>query len=79
VQQGPIAMTTTKIIVATVLILSGLGILIYPGVSFTTTGDTIDFFGLHMETRVTHYISPVVGALAIIGGLVILLVKPRAS
>ncbi len=72
-------MTTTKIIVATVLILSGLGILIYPGVSFTTAGETIDFFGLRIETRVTHFISPVVGALAIVGGLVILLVKPRAS
>ena len=71
-------MTTTKIIVATVLILSGLGILIYP-VSFTTAGETIDFFGLRIETRVTHFISPIVGALAIIGGLVILLVKPRAS
>ena len=31
-----------------------------------------------METTVSHFIPPVAGALALVGGVVLLLVKPRA-
>ena len=42
-----------------------------------TPGKPIDFLGMHIETTHSHFIPPVVGAIALIGGIVLLLVKPR--
>jgi hypothetical protein len=33
---------------------------------------------MHFETTTSHFISPAVGALALIGGIVLLLVKPKS-
>lgn len=65
-----------KAIAAIVLIVLGTIVLICSGISFTTKGETIDFLGLHVETRESHFIPPVVGVLAIAGGLVLLLLNP---
>lgn len=69
----------TKSIVAIVLIALGLVVLAYSGISFTTPGETIRFLGLRIETRDSHFIPPAVGALALVGGIVLLLIKPRRA
>jgi hypothetical protein len=68
----------SKTIIAVVLITLGFVVLAYSGISFTTPGETIEFLGMHMQTRDTHFIPPVFGALALVGGIVLLLVKPKS-
>ena len=67
----------TKTIISVLLITLGIVVLAYSGLSFTTPGKTIDFLGLHIATTDSHFISPAVGALALVGGIVLLLVKPK--
>jgi hypothetical protein len=66
-----------KTIVAAALITLGIVVLAYSGFSFTTPGKPIDFLGMHIATTDNHFIPPVVGALALVGGIALLLVKPR--
>ena len=67
----------TKTIVAVLLVTLGIVVLAYSGITFTTPGKPVDFLGMHIETTHSHFIPPVVGALALVGGIVLLLVKPR--
>jgi hypothetical protein len=67
-----------KAIAAIVLIILGSIVLAYSGISFTTRGESADFFGFHIETRESHFIPPVIGALVLAGGIVLLLLKPRS-
>ena len=67
----------TKTIVAVLLVSLGIVVLAYSGITFTTPGKPVNFLGLHFETTVSHFISPAVGALALVGGIVLLLVKPK--
>lgn len=66
-----------KSIAAIVLIILGIVVLAYSGISFTTPGETVQFLGLRIETRDSHFIPPVIGVLALVGGIVLLLLKPR--
>ena len=68
----------TKTIVAVILVTLGIVVLAYSGISFKTPGKPIEFLGMHMETTHSHFIPPVVGALALLGGIVLLLVKPKS-
>jgi hypothetical protein len=65
----------TKII-AVILVVLGLVVLAYSGITFHTPGKPIDFLGMHFETTVSHFISPAVGAVALVGGILLLLFKP---
>jgi hypothetical protein len=67
----------TKTIVAILLVTLGIVVLAYSGITFTTPGKPVDFLGMHFETTVSHFISPAVGALALVGGIVLLLVNPK--
>lgn len=67
-----------KYFAAIVLIILGVLVLTYSGISFTTPGETVQFFGIRIETRETHFIPPIFGALALVGGIVLLLLKPRS-
>ena len=67
----------TKTIVAVILVTIGIVVLAYSGITFTTPGKPVEFLGLHIETTDSHFIPPVVGALALVGGIVLLIVKPR--
>lgn len=67
----------TKTIVAVLLVTLGIVVLAYAGITFTTPGKPVNFLGLHIETTDSHFIPPVVGALALVGGIVLLVVKPR--
>ena len=67
----------TKTIVATILITLGVVVLAYSGITFTTPGKPVNILGLHFETTVSHFIPPAAGALALAGGIVLLLVNPK--
>jgi hypothetical protein len=67
----------TKTIVAVLLVTLGIVVLAYSGINFKTPGKPIEFLGMHIETTDNHFIPPVIGALALVGGVVLLVVKPR--
>ena len=66
-----------KTIVAVILVTLGIVVLAYSGITFKTPGKPVEVLGLHFETTESHYIPPVVGALALVGGIVLLFVKPK--
>ena len=63
--------------VAILLVVLGIVVLAYSGLTVKTPGQPIDFLGLHIETTHSHFIPPVVGAIALIGGVLLLVVKPK--
>ena len=67
----------TKTIVAVILVTLGIVVLAYSGIAFNTPGKPVDFLGMHIQTTNSHFIPPVAGALALVGGIVLLVVKPR--
>ena len=67
-----------KTIIAVLLITLGVVVLAYSGLSFTTPGKTINFLGWHIATTDSHFIPPAAGALMLVGGIVLLLVKPKS-
>lgn len=69
----------TKTIIAVLLVTLGIVVLAYSGLTFTTPGKPIEFLGLHIETTHSHFVPPVVGAIALVGGIVLLVVKPRQA
>lgn len=68
----------TKTITAAILVTLGIVVLAYSGITFTTPGKPVEFLGMHIKTTDNHFIPPVVGALALVGGIVLLLVKPKS-
>jgi hypothetical protein len=69
----------TKTIVAVILITLGVVVLAYSGIAFTTPGKPVDFLGIHIRTTDSHFIPPVAGALALVGGVVLLFVNPKRT
>lgn len=67
----------TKTITAVILVTLGIVVLAYSGIAFTTPGKPVNFLGIHIQTTDSHFIPPVAGALALVGGIVLLVVKPR--
>ena len=59
-----------------ILIIAGLIVLAYSGITFHTPGKPIDFLGMHFETTVSHFISPAVGVIALVGGILLVVFKP---
>jgi hypothetical protein len=51
----------------------------YSGITFPTPGKPVNFLGIHIETKERHFIPPVVGALALVSGIVLLLVNPKRA
>ncbi|HLX71534.1 MAG TPA: hypothetical protein VKV04_18125 [Verrucomicrobiae bacterium] len=66
----------TKTIIALFLIVAGIVVLAYSGITFKTPGQTVDFLGMHFQTTVSHFISPAMGAIALIAGVIMLIIKP---
>jgi hypothetical protein len=69
----------TKTIFAVLLVTLGIVVLAYSGITFKTPGKPVEFLGLHIETTDSHFIPPVAGALALVGGLVLLFVNPKRA
>jgi hypothetical protein len=62
---------------AMILIALGIVVLAYSGITYKTPGKPVDFLGAHIETTHTHFIPPIAGALALAGGLVLLVAGPK--
>ena len=60
-----------------ILVTLGIVVLAYAGISFTTPGKPVEFLGMHFETTNSHFIPPAVGAIALVGGIVLLVVKSK--
>ena len=58
----------TKSIVGVILVTLGIVVLAYSGLTFTTPGKPVEFLGLHIQTTHSHFIPPVAGAFALVGG-----------
>ncbi|HUJ11177.1 MAG TPA: DUF3185 domain-containing protein [Verrucomicrobiae bacterium] len=65
--------------IAVVLIALGIVVLAYSGITVKTPGKPLDVLGVHIETTHSHFIPPVAGTLALVGGIVLLLVNPRRA
>ena len=67
----------TKNTLAVLLITVGIVVLAYSGLTFNTPGEPVNFLGMHFETSHSHFIPPIAGAFALVGGIVLLVVKPK--
>ena len=65
--------------IALILIALGIVVLAYSGITFKTPGKPVDVLGVHVETTNSHFIPPVVGALALVGGIVLLVVSTKRA
>jgi hypothetical protein len=65
--------------IAVILIALGIVVLAYSGITYTTRGKPVNVLGAHIETTQSHFIPPVAGALAFVGGIVLLLVDPKRA
>ena len=63
--------------IAAILIALGLVVLACSGITFTTPGKPVDVLGIHIETTHSHFIPPVFGAIALVGGIVLLVATPK--
>ena len=63
--------------IAAILIALGLVVLAYSGITFTTPGKPVDVLGIHIETTHSHFIPPVFGAIALVGGIVLLVATSK--
>jgi hypothetical protein len=61
-------------IIAVLLVTLGIVVLAYSGITFSTPGKPVNIGPVHVETTHSHFIPPVVGALALVGGIVLLVV-----
>jgi nitrate reductase gamma subunit len=64
---------------AIILIVLGLVVLAYSGITFKTPGKPIDVLGAHIETTHSHFIPPVAGGIALAVGVVLLVVRPKSA
>ena len=64
---------------AIILVVLGIVVLAYSGLSFTTPGKPVDFLGMHFETTVSHFISPAFGVVALVAGIVLLVFRSKRA
>jgi len=71
----------TTTIAGSLLILLGAVALMYQGITYTTREKLLDFGPIHAttETQKTIPLPPVVGGLALVGGIIILALGARRS
>ena len=68
-----------KTVVACILIALGIIALAYQGITYTSTGRAFDLGPMHVTTEETHHVPlpPILGAIALVGGIVLLVVDRR--
>lgn len=68
-----------KMLIAIILIALGIVAFAYQGINYTTRGKDVEIGPFHMTTEKKHHIPlpPVLGAIALIGGIVLLVVDRR--
>lgn len=72
----PVEPDTMKknVVIASALIIAGIAILVYQGITYTTTEKTIDLGPLQVtaEKRHTIPLPPIIGGVTILGGILML-------
>ena len=68
-----------KNIFAVILIVVGAIVLGYSGITYTTRGKPVNFLGVHVETTRSHFIPPAIGAIVLVGGVVLLVVNTKKT
>ncbi len=68
-----------KMITAVILIVLGIVVLAYSGIAYKTRGKPVAIGAIHIETTTSHFIPPVVGAVALVGGILLLVVDTRKA
>ena len=68
-----------KIIIAIILIALGIAALAYQGITYTTREKVVDIGPIHMTAEKTKTIPlpPILGAIALVGGIVLLVVGKK--
>jgi hypothetical protein len=67
-------------ILAVNLVALGVVLLAFSGILFTTPRQLVNVPGMHFETsELRHVIPPVAGALALVGGIALLIVNPKRA
>jgi hypothetical protein len=66
----------TKII-GGILVALGIVVLAYSGITYKTRGEVVSIGPVHVETTTSHFIPPVVGAIVLVGGIVLLAFAPK--
>ena len=65
--------------VALVMIILGVVILAYSGITLKTPGKPVDIVPVHIETTRRHYIPPVTGTIVLVGGIILLVVGKQKA
>ena len=68
-----------KMIMAVILIVLGIVVLAYSGITYKTRGKPVEIGAIHIETTTSHFIPPVVGAVALVGGILLLALDTRKA
>ena len=68
-----------KIIIAIILIVLGIAALAYQGITYTTREKVVDLGPIHVTAEKTRTLPlpPILGAIALVGGIVLLVVGSR--
>ena len=66
-------------LVAIVLIVLGIAVLAYSGITLKTPGKPVDLGPVHIETTKSHFIPPVAGTVMLVGGIVLLFAGGRKT
>jgi hypothetical protein len=66
-------------IIAGILIILGIVVLAYSGLTYKTRGKPVEIGPLHVETTKSHFIPPAVGAVALVGGILLLVRDSRKA
>jgi hypothetical protein len=66
-------------ITAVILVVLGIVVLAYSGITYKTRGKPVEIGPLHVETTKSHFIPPVVGAVALVGGILLLALDTKKA
>ena len=71
----------TYTLIGIILIVLGIAALAYQGITYTTRENVIDIGPIHMTADKTRTLplSPIAGALALVGGIVLLVMGSKRS
>ena len=67
----------TKTFLVVALVAVGIVVLASLGLSFTSLGAPVEFLGMHVAAADVEFIPPAAGALALVGGIVLLVVTTK--
>ncbi len=70
---------SSRKMIAVVLVALGIVVLAYSGITLKTPGKPVNIGPIHVETTQRHFIPPVVGAIALVGGIMLLVIGNKEN